>query len=236
MANFLIAIIGEYNENYLPKAKTNVVLEQFKKQYTFDFHWISTEKLVQNPEEILEKYSGIWLGSGSYKSNLGAVNGIHFARKNNIPFLGTCSGFGYAVLEFAKNELHFSDIPITFDLNDIADDKLFLEPLTYCGRDHYEIFFKTKTNSLADKLYNDSSIISETSHCSYSLNQNKLKVFEANDMRASAFTEDDEVKILEYSKNEFYLLTLFYPQLNSNYKNSHPILKEFMDKASKRIV
>ena len=35
----------------------------------------------------------------------GALRGIKFARESNKPYLGTCAGFQYAVLEFARNAM-----------------------------------------------------------------------------------------------------------------------------------
>ena len=49
------------------------------------------------------------------KSVEGKIKAIHFARENNIPFLGLCYGLQLAVVEFARNvcnleEAHSTEI------------------------------------------------------------------------------------------------------------------------------
>ena len=50
------------------------------------------------------------LAPGSpYKSFDGMLKGIEFARRRDWPFLGTCGGFQYAFIEFARNVLNIKD-------------------------------------------------------------------------------------------------------------------------------
>lgn len=52
----------------------------------------------------------LWAAPGSpYKSFDGMLKGIEFARSRDWPFLGTCGGFQYALIEFARNVLGIAD-------------------------------------------------------------------------------------------------------------------------------
>jgi CTP synthase (UTP-ammonia lyase) len=61
-------------------------------------------------EKILESFDGLWASPGSpYKSLDGMLKGIEFARRRDWPFLGTCGGFQYAFIEFARHVLNIAD-------------------------------------------------------------------------------------------------------------------------------
>ena len=66
--------------------------------------WLPTPSLTApGAEKVLEKFDGLWASPGSpYKSFDGMLAGIEFARRRDWPFLGTCGGFQYALIEFAR--------------------------------------------------------------------------------------------------------------------------------------
>src|SRR5579863_5630090 len=82
-----------------------------KLQIKLDGQWISTPSLVSpDAKKLLESFDGLWASPGSpYKSFDGMLNGIEFARTRDWPFLGTCGGFQYAFIEFARNVLDIAD-------------------------------------------------------------------------------------------------------------------------------
>lgn len=70
-----------------------------------DISWIPTATLESNIDQ-LGQFDGIWCVPGSpYKSLIGALEGIRWARQSRKPFLGTCGGFQHVVLEYARNVL-----------------------------------------------------------------------------------------------------------------------------------
>ena len=61
-------------------------------------------------QKKLESFDGIWAAPGSpYKSFDGMLKGIEFARRRDWPFLGTCGGFQYALIECVRNVLGIKD-------------------------------------------------------------------------------------------------------------------------------
>src|SRR5262245_38666312 len=77
----------------------------------FGARWIATDSILDMAGSgELRQYHGLWAGPGSpYRSLDGMLEGIRFARVAGIPFLGTCGGCQHAILEFARNVLHFDD-------------------------------------------------------------------------------------------------------------------------------
>ncbi len=43
------------------------------------------------------------------KSMKGTLAAIRFAREKDYPFIGTCAGFQYTVIEYARNQLGLED-------------------------------------------------------------------------------------------------------------------------------
>ena len=57
-----------------------------------------------------DSFDGLWASPGSpYKSFDGMLKGIEYARVNDRPFLGTCGGFQYTLIECARNVLGIRD-------------------------------------------------------------------------------------------------------------------------------
>ena len=68
--------------------------------------YIEAERLENNSDgvKLLEGHDGIFIPYGfGPRGTEGKINGIRFARENNVPFLGVCYGFQLAVVEFARN-------------------------------------------------------------------------------------------------------------------------------------
>ncbi len=67
--------------------------------------YIEAERLENSDGiKLLEGHDGIFIPYGfGPRGTEGKINGIRFARENNVPFLGVCYGFQLAVVEFARN-------------------------------------------------------------------------------------------------------------------------------------
>lgn len=233
---FAIALIGDYKPTYKPHYEAIAVLEDFQRAMPFSFVWIPTAQLAQNADAILADFSGIWAGSGPYLSKAGILNGIQFARQSNIPFLGTCSGFGYTVLEFARSQFRLAEVHHPNEGVPVSPDEMFLHPLAVCGIGTHEITFTVRPGTLAHEIYqttgNPTGPIQELSNCSYGIHPDQVTRFAEHGLRVVADDETGEGKMLEYARNDFFMATLFYPHLNSTAEKPHPILQTFLTKAA----
>lgn len=229
---FSIALLGDYNPVYEPHSKAVEALRGGQLTFQFSFDWIATGRLEERADLALAGYSGIWAGSGPYASKTGVLNGIRYARQNNIPFIGTCSGFGYAVLELGQHLFNLASVNHPQEGVAISAEHLFLEKLTACGLGWQDITLSTVPGTLTQQIYRAANPINERSHCSYGLHPAQADLFAQNGLIVSARDETGEVKMLEYSPNDLFLAMLFYPQLNHTTDRPHPILQAFMQKAA----
>ena len=108
-----IGILGDYD----PKSPTLPAIEKSLQHAAAQLNlpvegeWIATPSLLKpETQKKLESFDGIWAAPGSpYKSLDGMLLGIEFARRRDWPFLGTCGGFQYALIECARNVLGIKD-------------------------------------------------------------------------------------------------------------------------------
>ncbi len=108
-----IGILGDFDPKSptLPAVDKSLQHAAAKLGITVESTWLATPSLLEpNAEKTLEKFDGIWAAPGSpYKSFDGMLKGIEFARRRDWPFLGTCGGFQYALIECARNVLGIKD-------------------------------------------------------------------------------------------------------------------------------
>jgi CTP synthase (UTP-ammonia lyase) len=231
MQSFNIGILGDVNETYEPHYVMTRVFRDMQQHILFQFQWIPTESLIHDAPQTLHPFQGIVAGSGPYRSKEGVINGIRYARQNNIPFLGSCSGFGYALLEFGQSVF---DLETVRHLNEgipLAPNETFLQPLNFCSMENHSICFKTCPGTFTSLVYGDGEPICEVTHCSYGVHRDMIPVFASAGLVVSAQDEEGEPKIMEYNRNDYFVIVLFLPQLQSTPEHPHPLIAGFLKAA-----
>ncbi len=229
-----IALLGDYRPGYAPHEQAMTSLAHFRPAYSVSFDWVPTAQLEVDAASVLTGYAGIWAGSGPYQSKTGILNGIQFAREQNRPFLGTCSGFGYTVLEFALSQFGLTEVYHPTEGLALLPEQLFLHPLAVCGIGTHEIEFCVRPGTQAHRIYSTEESIREYSNCSYGVHPDQIERLARFGLCVGADDETGEVKLLEYVHNDLFLAMLFYPQLNSPAHSPHPILTAFVQASCRR--
>jgi CTP synthase (UTP-ammonia lyase) len=234
MNKFKIGILGNRKETYQPHYRMDEVFSELQDAFNFSVDWIATETLTEKVDDKLKNYQGIVAGSGPYQSKEGVINGIRYARENNIPLFGTCSGFGYAVLEFGQSLFKLPEVHHPYEGIELKADESFLQPLNFCSAEMHTIVFQPVKGTLTEQLYKQAKTVEENSHCSYGVNQQMIKTFEKAGLTVGAYDDEKEPKMMEYTRNDFFIITLFLPQLNSSPQKPHPLLLAFIAAASEK--
>ena len=108
-----IGILGDFNPDFRSHHATNESLEHAAAKLGFEVEsvWLPTPSLLApDTPQTLETFDGLWASPGSpYKSFDGMLKGIEFARVHDWPFLATCGGFQYTLIECARNVLGIKD-------------------------------------------------------------------------------------------------------------------------------
>ena len=87
-----IGIIGDFDAASPTHRATTDALSHARKALGAEFtvKWVSTSSLVQDPaDKVLGTFDAIWSSPGDIEEDLGAIEGIRFARARQRPFLGT---------------------------------------------------------------------------------------------------------------------------------------------------
>lgn len=226
-----VGIIGDYNPQYkLHDATTNSLHHAAKAlSIPINVKWIPTGSLDESAKDKLSVFDSLWCAPGSpYQSFEGALRGIEFARKNDLPFLGTCGGFQHAIIEYARNVLGVSDAD--HEENNPDASTLFVTRLT-CSPFGRTMIANLDPQSLAYRSY-QRAIINETYHCNFGLNPAYKEALQKGGLRITGTDEQGEVRVLEITGNKFFIVTLFVPQLSSTLEKPHPLIASYLQAAS----
>ena len=85
--------------------------------------------------------------------------------------------------------------------------------------------------SLAHRIY-DAERVTEKFNCQYSLNEGFRTQLEKSGLKCSGTNDDGDVRVIELPSHNFFLATLFQPQLSSSRQAVHPIIAAFMQAAN----
>jgi CTP synthase len=209
-----------------------------------NIEWIHSEGLtVENAGKHLKDLDGLLVAPGFGERGFeGKLESIKYARESKLPFLGICLGMQAAVIEFARNVLHWPDANST-EMNPetkhpvialMAEQKKVEEMggtmrLGACA-------CKLEEGSKALEVYKRSNI-SERHRHRYEFNNKYLKEFnEAGLVATGKNPELDLVEIVELKDHPWFMGVQFHPEYKSTVSNPHPLFVKFVEaiiKASK---
>jgi CTP synthase (UTP-ammonia lyase) len=239
-----IGILGDFNSEFRSHHATNDSLQHAARKLNLkvEGEWLPTSTLTApSAEEKLETFDGLWASPGSpYKSLDGMLKGIEFARRRDWPFLGTCGGFQYAFIEFARNVLGIADADSAE--NNSGSKNIIIYPVACAVPDRKgdapklsgmvpEIHLRP--GSYLQSFYGKDRLkVTEEFFCNFEINPE----FEWAPMEAGfpvvARGPQGEIRAIESAAHRFFIATLFQPQLSSTEKKPHPLVVAFVEAAA----
>lgn len=219
-----IGILGEYTPTFEPHVSTNsaIIHSQLQLGAEVKSNWISTEKINAS---LFETYDGIWVAPGSpYKSMEKLLWAIRQARENEIPCLGTCGGFQYIVLEYARNVLGFQEAQS--QENDPYASHLFISQLD-CSLAGREMNLTFAEGSQIASIYGSLKAV-ERYYCNFGVNPEYVPLLKSQMLQVTGSDNEGEVRVVELPDHPFFIGTLFVPQALSTVETPHPIITAFL--------
>jgi CTP synthase len=192
-------------------------------------------------ENVAEKFKdldGLLVAPGFGARGVeGKIIAVKYARENRLPFFGICLGMQMAVIEFARNVLHWENAHSTemntstpFPVIALMDEQKKVKKkggTMRLGAYPCEI----APNTLANSIY-ESNLITERHRHRWEFNNNYLNDFENAGMIASGRNPDTKlVEIVELKGHPFFVGVQFHPELKSTVENPHPLFVNFVKAA-----
>lgn len=205
--------------------------------------WIATPELAAlgAARQRLEGCDGIWGAPGSpFASAGGMLSAIELARREGVPYLGTCAGFQYALIELSRNVLGLPDA-------DSAENEppepavserphIVITPVAcpmpgraagaprMAGTDRVQLQPGTRLAELCG-----GRDLSAEYFCNFETNPTFVPRWQASaGLRVSASGAGGEMRAFELAGHPFFVATLFQPQLSSRAERPHPIVEGFL--------
>lgn len=236
-----IGLIGKYVEL---KDAYKSIIESFihagaENECKVNIEWIHSESLnIENTHEKFKNLDGVLVAPGfGERGILGKIDAVKYVRENNIPFFGICLGMQMAVIEFARNVLHWEDAFSTemspetpYPVIDLMEDQQNVENKGGTMRlGAYNCKIQDKT--LAKKIYGKTKI-SERHRHRWEFNNKYKSDFEKAGLVVSGInTENDLVEIIELPNHPFFIGVQFHPELKSTVMQPHPLFVNFVKAA-----
>lgn len=236
-----IGILGDFNPEFRSHHATNDALQHAaaKLKITVVSEWIPTPSLLEpHAGKKLESYDGLWASAGSpYKSMDGMLKGIQFARSRDWPFLGTCGGFQYTIIECARNVLGLKDADTAE--NNSGSKNIVIYPVACAVPDRKKGApklsglvpeIRLRPGSYLQSFYGKDTVTEEF-FCNFEVNPDYEWASIEAGFPIAARGPQGEVRAIESPMHRFFIATLFQPQLASKAGKPHPVVLAFVQAA-----
>jgi len=202
-----------------------------------EIKWINAIHLDEdNLESELEDVDGILVPGGFGTRGIeGKIRAIHYARVNNVPFLGICLGMQTAMVEFARNVLHLEganssefDPDTLYPVIDLMPEQKDIDEMG--GTMRLGLYpAQLGEGTRARKAYGRELIYERHRH-RYEFNNKFINDFKEKGMVFSGINPNKNlVEIIELPEHKWFVATQFHPELKSRPNNPHPLFVDFIE-------
>jgi len=225
-----IGLIGDFDEKMYTHIALTQSIEHCKPRlhFTVDAIWIPTEKITGDFLAV-NKFEGFWLAPGSpYRNDAGVYKLIQWSRENDFPLFGTCGGFQYMLVEYARNVLKITQAG--HEESEPASEHLIISKLTCSLKGQTEsVSITDKSSWIYDTLKTNK--ITAYYNCNYGLNPRYVTILNQYPLTFTAFS-NNEPRAFELKSHRFYAGTLFQPPLDSTIENPNPLVLSYLNKCA----
>ena len=234
-----IAVVGKYVEleDSYKSLSEALVHGGVPHDARVEIRWIEAESLEEGELSSLDDCDGILVPGGfGSRGTEGMALAAGRARTDEVPFLGICYGFQWAVVEFARSQCGLAGAS-TEELNPEAEHQVFqklrgLEGVEQMGGT-MRVGAATcilEEDSLAARTYGKTRI-SERHRHRYEFERSYTELVESHGMKFSGFTEDGFYEIAEIPAHPWFVAVQFHPEFQSNPLRPHPLFRDFIGAA-----
>jgi CTP synthase (UTP-ammonia lyase) len=237
-----IGIVGDFDRSRHSHWATEAALFHSAAELglALQTRWIATTAVAAD-RACLQGCDGIWGAPGApFASADGMLAAIERARVRDVPYLGTCAGFQYALIELTRNALGLADAdsaendPGGKSANIVVTPVVCPVPERVAGKPVLagEGVARPVPGSLLERACGGADLRGEF-FCSLEANERFVARWEQAGLRVAARGRDGEMRAFELPRNRFFVATLFQPQLSSSCARPHPLIGAFLRAAAR---
>ncbi|HAK35330.1 MAG TPA: hypothetical protein DCM44_12255 [Pantoea sp.] len=200
-----LALVGDYRASAVAHQAIPLAIDRAAAHLgvAVSFRWLSTDQL--GDLGAVKESDAIWVVPGSpYKNDEAVFETIRWAREQQHPFLGSCGGFQYAVIEYARNVLGWQDA------NHAETDeggRMVIAPLS-CSLVEQRGEVRFAPGSRIAEAYGAQSS-DEGYHCNFGVNPAFSEALEGENLRITSWDAAGDVRGIELTDHPFFVATLF---------------------------
>jgi CTP synthase len=240
-----VAVVGKYVE--LPDAylsvKESLIHAAVEHNAAVNIHWVHSEDVDgAGVEGILSEMDGVVVPGGFGERGIeGKLQAAHYARLNNVPYLGLCLGLHVMTVEFARDHFNTDDVNSTeFDpetahpvITLLDDQRRVVEKGGSMRLGSYRCLLRAGTRT-ADAYGTDE--VTERHRHRYEFNNDYRDEFEQAGLIPVGTTLDGSlVEILELRDHPWMVGSQFHPEFRSRPNRPHPLFAGFLGAAVERL-
>ncbi|WP_337013435.1 CTP synthase C-terminal region-related (seleno)protein [Pantoea sp. AS142] len=221
-----LSLVGDYRADAVAHQAIPFAIQRAARWLNIivEAEWIATEQLG---ETDLQRYDAVWVVPGSpYRNDEGVFATLRWARESGKPFLGSCGGFQYAVIEYARNVLGWQD---ACHAETDTGGRRVIAPLS-CSLVEQRGAVKFEPGSRIANAYGtlDSD---EGYHCNFGVNPEFSDALSNNTLRITAWDEAGDVRGVELPDHPFFVATLFQSERAALQEKDSPLVIAWMQAA-----
>lgn len=224
-----LALVGDYRADAVSHQAIPLAVQLAARALNLEIlpQWLPTPAITDS--NVLQSFDALWLIPGSpYLNDDGAFLTIRYARENNVPFLGSCGGFQYAIVEYARNVLGWHDAG---HAETDSGGRLVISPLA-CSLIEKNGDICIEPESRLAAIYGTTRI-TEGYHCNYGVNPDFVTALKAHSLRISAWDTAGDVRAIELAGHRFFAATLFQSERAALRNELSPLVTELLRIASR---
>ena len=218
-ASLNLALVGDYRASAVAHQAIPLAIERAAAHLgvAVSFRWLSTDQL--DDLSTVRSSDAVWVVPGSpYNNDEAVFETIRWAREHGHPFLGSCGGFQYAVIEYARNVLGWQDA------NHAETDqggRMVIAPLS-CSLVEQRGEVRFAPGSRIAEAYGAQSS-DEGYHCNFGVNPAFSEALEGENLRITCWDASGDVRGIELTDHPFFVATLFQSERAALQRKNSPL-------------
>lgn len=218
MANPRIGLLGD-DRGHRSHRELNALVPQLLDTYGVVAEWVPTDSSFE-----VSSFDGIWLVPGSpYASDDSVIDALRTIRTTKIPFLGTCGGMQYAVMEYLRTECGEQATHAESD-GESEDNAVVELACSLYGKSSQ--VFPVPGSRFADWV---PAPFDGMHFCNFAASPDSISRLEKAGVVVGAVGDEVGAEVLEFPDHPFYVASMFQPHIGAlDGAPIHPLICAFI--------